>query len=163
MILKSLRARATGLCDAASYPAMNRLRLYRLLMGILAVAILVFGLSLVATFFGYQRPGSVPTIPTGPVGHYFVAFTGCALLGWAGGLLGAARDPLSSRSVGTMTAFVFALMAVIRMMVWFVGDYYVWLGNLPRTEASAFLMISLALVWLRPTVSESRSATKRED
>ncbi len=123
-------------------------------MGILGVAMLVFGLALVAAFFLYQRPGSIPTIPTGPVGHYFVAFAGCALLGWAGGLIGAARDPLSSRTVGTMTAFVLALMAVIRMMAWFVGDYYVWLGDLPRLEASAFLLISLALVWLRPTVAE---------
>jgi hypothetical protein len=133
---------------------MNRLRLYRLLMGTLGVAMGVFGLALVAAFFLYQRPGSIPTIPTGPVGHYFIAFAGCALLGWAGGLVGAARDPLSSRTVGTMTAFVLALMAVIRMMAWFVGDYYVWLGDLPRTEASAFLIISLALVWLRPTVAE---------
>jgi len=136
---------------------MNRLRLYRLLMGILGVAIALFGLSLVVTFFAYQRPGSIPMIPTGPVGHYFVAFSGCALLGWAGGMIGAARDPLSSRTIGTMSAFVLALMAVVRMVAWIVGDYYVWLGNLPRTEASAFLLISLALVWLRPTVAESRA------
>jgi hypothetical protein len=123
-------------------------------MGILGVAMGVFGLALVATFILYQRPGSIPTIPTGPVGHYFIAFAGCALLGWAGGLVGAARDPLSSRTVGTMTAFVLALMAVIRMLAWFVGDYYVWLGDLLRTEASAFLIISLALVWLRPTVAD---------
>ena len=133
---------------------MNRLRLYRLLMGSLGVAVLVFGIGLVAAFFLYQRPNSVPAIPTGPVGHYFVAFAGCALMGWAGGLIGAARDPFSSRTVGTMTAFVIALMAVVRMLAWFVGDYWVWLGDLPRTEASAFLLISLALVWLRPTVAE---------
>lgn len=134
---------------------MNRLRLYRLLMGTLGVAILIFGMGLVVSFFLYQRPNSVPAIPTGPVGHYFVAFAGCALMGWAGGLIGAARAPLSSRSVGTMTAFVLALMAVVRMIAWFVGDYWVWLGDLPRTEAGAFLLVSLALVWLRPTVAES--------
>jgi len=134
---------------------MNRLRLYRLLMGSLGVAVLIFGIGLVVSFFLYQRPNSVPAIPTGPVGHYFVAFTGCALMGWAGGLIGAARDPLSSRTVGTITAFVIALMAVVRMIAWFVGDYWVWLGDLPRTEASVFLLISLALVWLRPTVAET--------
>ena len=123
-------------------------------MGTLGVAILVFGIGLVVSFVLYQRPNSVPAIPTGPVGHYFVAFAGCALIGWAGGLLGAARDPLSSRTVGTTTAFVIALMAVVRMLAWFVGDYWAWLGDLPRTEASAFLLISLALVWLRPTVAE---------
>lgn len=136
---------------------MNRLRLYRLLMGTLGVAVLVFGIGLVATFVLYQRPNSVPAIPTGPVGHYFVAFAGCALMGWAGGLIGAARDPFSSRTVGTMTAFVIALMAVIRMLAWFVGDYWAWLGDLPRTEASAFLLVSLALVWLRPTVAEAEA------
>jgi len=136
---------------------MNRLRLYRLLMGTLGVAVLVFGIGLVATFVLYQRPNSVPAIPTGPVGHYFVAFTGCALMGWAGGLIGAARDPFSSRTVGTMTAFVMGLMAVIRMLAWFVGDYWAWLGDLPRTEASALLLVSLALVWLRPTVAEAEA------
>jgi hypothetical protein len=134
---------------------MTRMRLYRLLMGTLGVASLVFGIGLVVSFFMYQRPNSVPAIPTGPIGHYFVAFTGCALMGWAGGLIGAARDPLSSRSVGTMTAFVIALMAFVRMVAWFVGDYWIWLGDLPRTEASALLLVALALVWLRPTVAES--------
>jgi hypothetical protein len=126
-------------------------------MGTLGVAVLVFGIGLVAAFVLYQRPNSVPSIPTGPVGHYFVAFAGCALMGWAGGLIGAARDPFSSRTVGTMTAFVLGLMAVIRMLAWFVGDYWAWLGDLPRTEASALLLVSLALVWLRPTVAEAEA------
>lgn len=133
---------------------MNRLRLYRLLMGSLGIAFFIFGVAMVATFFLYQRPGSTPLVPTGPVGHYFVAFTGCGLIGWGGGLVGAAREPMSSRSIGTITAFVLALMAVVRMVAWIIGDYYVWLGDLPRTEATAFLLISLALIWLRPTVRE---------
>jgi len=134
---------------------MNRMRLYRLLMGTLGVAGFVFGLALVATFFLYQRPDSVPGIPTGPIGHYFVAFAGCALMGWAGGLIGAARDPLSSRSVGTMTVVVLTVMAVVRMLAWVIGDYWVWLGDLPRSEATVLLLIAIALVWLRPTVAES--------
>lgn len=144
-----------GVTDGASYESMGRLSLYRVLVGSLGVAMLVFGLALVGTFFAYQRPGSTPMVPTGPIGHYFVAFTGCALIGWAGGLIGAARDPWSSRSVGTMTAFVLALMAVIRMVAWLVGDYSAWLGDLPRQEAAILLLIALALVWLRPTVAES--------
>jgi hypothetical protein len=141
---------------------MKRLRLYRFLVGTLAIAMALFGLALVADFFLYQRPNSVPAIPTGPVGHYFVAFTGCALLGWAGGLMGAARDPLSSRSVGTATAFVMALMAVIRMVAWVIGDYTVWLGNLPRTEAGVLLLLALALVWLRPTVAETSGLPRHQ-
>jgi hypothetical protein len=134
---------------------MNRMRLYRLLMGTLAVAISVFGFALIADFFLYQRPNSVPAIPTGPVGHYFVAFTGCALIGWGGGLFGAARDPHSSRSIGTVTAFAFAVMALIRIVAWIIGDYTVWLGDLLRTEAGILLALALALVWLRPTVAET--------
>lgn len=134
---------------------MNRLRLYRVLMGTLGIAFFLFGAAMVASFFLYQRPGSEPPVPTGPVGHYFVAFAGCALLGWSGGLVGAARAPLASRSVGTMTAFVLVLMAVIRMVAWFVGDYWVWLGDTPRTEATGMLLVALALIWLRPTVAET--------
>ncbi len=134
---------------------MLRMRLYRLLMGTLGIAFFVFGVAMVASFFLYQRPNSIPLVPTGPVGHYFVAFTGCALLAWSGGLVGAAREPLSSRSIGTMTAFVLILMSIVRMVAWIIGDYYSWLGDLPRTEASAFLLTALALIWLRPTVAES--------
>lgn len=134
-----------------------RLRIYRLVLGSLGVAFVVFGLALIGTFFAFQRPGSVPLVPTGPIGHYFIAFAGCAMLGWAGGLIGAARNPAASRTVGTMTAFVFALMAVIRMIAWVLGDYAAWLGDVPRTEAAGFLIVALILVWVRPTVAETVS------
>jgi len=134
---------------------MTRLRLYRLLMGTLGIAFFVFGIALVAAFFLYQRPNSVPLVPTGPVGHYFVAFTGCAVIAWSGGLVGAAREPLASRSIGTTTAFVLVLMAFVRMVAWVIGDYYSWVGDLPRTEASLLLLTAFALIWLRPTVAET--------
>jgi hypothetical protein len=123
---------------------------YRLLSGMLGLASLLFGLVLVLAFVGYQRPFSEPGIPTGPVGYYFVAFTGCALVGWAGGLLSTARRPESGRSVGTMTALALVLMAAVRMLAWLVGDYTVWLGELPRIEAALLLVLALAFVWLRP-------------
>ncbi|MDC1295172.1 hypothetical protein N8077_02405 [Myxococcota bacterium] len=139
---------------------MNRLRLYRVLMGSLGIAFFVLGVGMVASFFLYQRPDSIPLIPTGPVGHYFVAFTGCALIGWAGGLIGAARDPLASRSVGTTTIFVLILMALIRMIAWLIGDYAGWLGDLSRTEATGLLVLALFLIWLKPTVAESRACAE---
>ena len=139
--------------------------LYRFLMGTLGVAWAVFGLGLVAAFFLYQRPNSVPLIPTGPIGHYFVAFSGCALLGWGSAMIGAAREPASSasRTVGTATAFVLVLMAVVRMVAWTIGDYASWLGEIPRQEATALLGVALALVWLRPTVADTttRGAANR--
>jgi len=136
---------------------MIRLRLYRVLMGSLAIAFFAFGLAMIASFFLYQRPHSTPLVPTGPVGQYFVAFTGCALVGWAGGLVGAVRDPFSSRSVGTMTITMLVLMAVIRMIAWAVGDYADWLGEGSRSEATGCLLLALGLVWCKPTVAESRA------
>lgn len=144
---------------------MKRLGLYRVLMGTLGIAWSVFGFGLVAAFFLYQRPNSVPLIPTGPVGHYFVAFAGCALVGWGSAMVGAAREPASStsRTVGTATAFVLVLMAGVRMVAWTIGDYASWLGDLPRQEATALLVVALALVWLRPTVADTMAwgATNR--
>jgi hypothetical protein len=118
---------------------------------------MVFGLGFVAAFLLYQRPNSLPLIPTGPIGHYFVAFTGCALLGWGSAMIGAAREPASStsRTVGTATAFVMVLMALVRMVAWTIGDYASWLGDIPRQEATALIVIALALVWLRPTVADT--------
>jgi hypothetical protein len=136
---------------------MKRLGLYRVLMGTLGIAFSVFGLGFVAAFFLYQRPNSLPLIPTGPIGHYFVAFTGCALIGWGSAMIGAAREPDSStsRTVGTATAFVLVLMALVRMVAWTIGDYASWLGDVPRREATALIGVALALVWLRPTVADT--------
>ncbi len=129
---------------------MNRQTGYRILCGALGALMAVVGVIFFVTFFGYQQPGSTPSLKTGPVGHYFVAFTGCALIGWAGGLLGAARHPATSRTVGTLTAFALVLSALYRMVAWVIGDYYVVLGELPRFEAALFLLLALGFVWLRP-------------
>jgi len=131
---------------------------YRILLGAIGASATAFGFLLTLSFFIYQRPFSDPGIPTGPVGYYFVAFTGCALMGWGGGLIGAARAPESSRTVSTITAWVFCFMAVVRMTAWFVGDYAVWLGNLPRIEAGVLLVLALALVWLRPESGHGKAA-----
>lgn len=127
-----------------------KLTAYRVLAGVVGGLFIAAGLMLFAAFFGYQQADSVPGIPTGPVGHYFVAFSGCAMVGWGGGLLGAARDPASGRTVGTATAFALVMMGLYRLVAWLVGDYYVWLGELPRAEASLFLVLALAFVWLKP-------------
>ena len=133
-------------------------RLYQALLGILGFTLFVGGLAFTAAFVLYQRPFSDPAIPTGPVGYYFVAFTGAAMMGWGGGLMGAARAPEASRTITTITSWVLVVMAAARMIAWSVGDYTLWLGDLPRHEATAFLFVALALVWLRP-----RSGTARGD
>lgn len=123
---------------------------YRVLCAVTGAVLVAAGLVFFLAFFRYQQPFSTPAIQTGPVGHYFVAFTGCALLGWGGSLFGALRDPAAGRTIGTATAFALVLSALYRLAAWVVGDYYVMMGELPRIEAAIFLVWALAFVWLRP-------------
>jgi len=125
-------------------------RPYSWLCGVCGIAFVLAGLALFAGFFVYHAPGGQPAIPTGPVGHYFVAFAGCGLVGWGGALLGAWRRPDAGRTVGTWTAFALVLMALYRILGWIQGDYYAWLGDLLRVEAGVFLLVALAFVWMRP-------------
>ncbi len=124
---------------------------YTVLCALLGALLCVAGLFFFVQFFRFHAPGGLglPLLPMGPNGHYFVAFTGSALVGWGGALLGAARHPATSRAVGTASIVALVMSAVFRMMAWVVGDYAV-LGNLPRAEAAAFLLLALAFVWLRP-------------
>lgn len=123
---------------------------YRLLCAGLGVLLVLAGLALFAGFFAYQMPDSEPAIPTGPVGFYFIGFTGSALVAWGGCLLASARTPEGLRGVGTATSVGFVLCAVMRLVAWVVGDYHDLLGELPRAEAAFFLLAALALAWLRP-------------
>lgn len=126
------------------------LRVYRFLCGLLGGVFVLVGFTAVAGFFAYHMPGSDPAIPTGPVGFYFIAFSGCALVAWGGCLFAAARRPESARGIGTATALGLVLAALCRMAAWIVGDYYVFPGELLRVEAAAMLVLALAFVWLRP-------------
>lgn len=126
-----------------------------MLAGTFGGLLILSGLLLTANFFGYQQPDSTPAVPTGPVGYYFVAFAGCALVGWGGGLIGAARNPAANPAVITATIVALILMSAVRMAAWVIGDYYVWLGELPRIEAGLFLLIALGFVWLRPSAQQT--------
>jgi len=128
---------------------------YRVLTGVTGILLILGGFGFTLAFFGFWQPGAEPSIPTGPVGYYFVAFSGCALIGWGGGLLNAARHPEAGRLVGTFTALVLCIMAFVRIGAWVMGDYYTWLGDLLRYEAAVLLLLALAFVWLRPSESAS--------
>jgi hypothetical protein len=123
---------------------------YRWLAGIVGLAFAVFGLALFASFFAFQVPGSVAPLPGGPLVHYAAATAGCALLAWGAGLAGGALRNESSRALGTATAFALVLLALMRMLAWFSGDFHALAGDLPRAEAAVFLALALAFVWLRP-------------
>ena len=56
--------------------------------------------------------------------------------------------------MNTATVTALLLMSAVRMIAWVIGDYHVWLGQLPRVEAALFLLIALAFLWLRPAVPE---------
>lgn len=126
-------------------------RAYRVLCGGIGGLLVIAGLGMTFSFFRASMPGAVMEgpIPVGPGGIYFIAFTGCALVGWGGGLLGAARRPAAGRTVGTLSALALVLMAVVRLFGWLMGDY-AYLGNILRGEAAVFLVLALAFVWLRP-------------
>lgn len=129
---------------------------YRALSGIVGAAFAAYGLALFAAFFAYQRPGSEAPLPGGPFSHYFAATAGCALTAWGGALAaGAIRGDLA-RSLGTATAFALVLLAVMRTVAWFSGDYEAVTGDLPRAEAAVFLLAALGFVWLRPRRNERR-------
>ncbi len=133
---------------------------YRILCGATALAFVIAGLGLFATFFAYHAPGADPPIPTGPTGFYFAAFAGSAMLGWAGCLVAAVRRPELGRTIGTATAFALVMSASYRLMAWLVGDYYAFLGEAPRVEAGVFLLLALAFVWLRPSADGVDSSAR---
>jgi hypothetical protein len=123
---------------------------FRIVSGATGAVFLLAGVVLFFSFFAYQRPGSTPPLPMGPLGHYFAAFAGCALIAWGGGLIAGARNLTTGRSLAPITALALAAMALYRMLGWLMGDYYAVFGNLLRVEAGLFLALALAFVWLRP-------------
>jgi hypothetical protein len=123
---------------------------FRFVSAVSGVAAIVAGLVLFGAFFAYQRPGSEASLPMGPLGHYFAAFAGCALVGWGSALLAGARDLDTGRRLAPGTAFALVLLAVYRMVGWLMGDYYALAGDVLRYEAGAFLALALAFIWLRP-------------
>jgi len=129
---------------------------------VLGAAWILLGLMLFVSFFAYQRPGSEAPFPTGPWGHYLGAMAGCALVAWGGALFAAAREPALGRGVGMATAVGLVGMALYRMVGWLVGDYYAVAGDTLRVEAGIFLLVALALVWLRPPRLHSQGAAASE-
>ena len=129
---------------------MSRGASYRVLCATLGGLFVSVGLLAFGGFFAYHLPGSDPALPTGPTGFYFVAFSGCALVAWGGCLIGAARRPEGGRAIGTASAVGLVLCALMRIVAWNVGDYYEWAGELLRVEASIFLVLAMAFLWLRP-------------
>ena len=131
-------------------------RAYGVLCGVLGTLFVVGGLVLFGAFMASQAPGAAGPIPTGPAGMYFVAFAGCALIGWGGGLIGASRHPETRRILAGFTVFALVLSALYRMVVWLMGDPYVWLGDVSRLEAAVFRLLALGLLWWMPRRTASQ-------
>ncbi|MEN8184017.1 MAG: hypothetical protein ABFS46_15935 [Myxococcota bacterium] len=126
-------------------------RAYPILCGVSGALLLLVGIALTVSFYGYHLPGGGggSALRVGPSGAYFAGFAGTALLGWGGALIGAMRWPGLARSLGTASALALVLAALQRMVAWLMGDYAA-LGELPRVEAAVLLLWALAFVWLRP-------------
>lgn len=134
-------------------------RAYTALSGVVGALMVALGVLLFLGFLGSHAPGATGGLPIGPNGYYFVAFTACCLIAWGGCLLGQLRSGQATSSVATATALGLFLSAVYRMIVWFVGDYHAWPGNLvPRVEAGLFLLLALAFLWLRPERLRAKEA-----
>ena len=123
---------------------------YAVLSGLVGTTMLFVGVTFFAAFFGAHAPDAEPSLPVGPNGMYFVAFSGSALVAWGGCLIGQLRASQASRSVATATVIGLVLSATYRIIVWVVGDYWTWPGSLARVEAILFLLLALAFLWLRP-------------
>ena len=131
--------------------------MYRVLCGVCGAIFTFGGLALVLGFFRALAPGGEAPGPfvMGPSGVYFMGFAGCALIGWGGGLFGAARRPESARTIGTATALALVLAALCRIAGWVLGDF-AYLGDVLRAEAFVMLLVALAFVWLRPRAGAHR-------
>ena len=101
---------------------------YAVLSGLVGTAMLFVGVTFFAAFFGAHAPDAEPSLPVGPTGMYFVAFSGSALVAWGGCLIGQLRASQASRSVATATVIGLVLSATYRIVVWVVGDYWTWSG-----------------------------------
>ena len=138
-------------------------RAYSILCWVFGAILVLVGIQMYVTFFRQLMPDSPApfggSLPIGPTGLYFVAFSGAALVAWGGALFAAARAALRSdagralaRGVGTATSVGLVLQALYRMAVWFMGEM-AWVGDLPHTEASILLLLALAFLLLRPEKS----------
>ena len=130
---------------------------YRILCGAVGSLLLLFGLAMFASFFGYHMPGGSSPAPfrLGPDGAYFMAFTGCGMIVWGGCLLASAREPRAAPFIASISALGLVLMALYRMTAWIIGDYQ-GIEGLLRQEAAVMLALSLAFVWLRPQVAPAK-------
>jgi len=127
---------------------------YRILCAALGTLWIVLGFALIGMFFRFQTSGFSPgelemALPLDGWGVYMAAMAGCAMVGWGGGLIGAARRPDTNRTVGTFTALALVLMGFYRISAWVMGDYPDVAPAL-RVESVVFLLLALAFVWLRP-------------
>jgi hypothetical protein len=123
------------------------------------VGLLLGGLALAVQFFGHHTApyrSATPRLPLDAYAVYFAGFAGCGLVGWAGGLLAAARRPELGRGVGTASAVALVLAALHRMFGWALGEYPLF-ADLLRPEAAVFLALALAFVLLRPPARAERA------
>jgi hypothetical protein len=94
-----------------------------------------------------------PFFDTNYWGYYLLAFSGSALLAWAGCLVAAARRPEHSSGIGVATAAGLIVGTIVRLLAWYSGEYRL-AGAQLQLESAVLIVLALGFVWLRPRRSD---------
>jgi len=123
---------------------------YGRLCGFTGGALILLGITMLTTMLIFLITGHSP-IPTGGVGHYFLAFTGSVLVAWGLSLRLASRNSELAYLLAPANAIGMALMAFYRsVIVLSSADVRAWIGFIPMGEALLFGGLAIAFLWGRP-------------
>ena len=125
--------------------------LYQLLTGVTAVVCIVFGVVFICAFLDRAvfEVFTRPLFDTDINGYFAIGFAGCVLLAWAGCLIASARTPDALPGVATATATALIVIALMRLLAWYSGEFWAIRDEL-RFEAATLALVALGFIWLKP-------------
>lgn len=123
---------------------------YGRLCGITGGALTLLGITMLAIMLIFLITGQSP-IPTGEVGHYFLAFTGSVLVAWGLSLRLASRNGELAYLLAPANSIGMAFMAFYRFVIVLSStDVRAWIGFIPIGEGLFFGGLAIAFWWGRP-------------
>jgi hypothetical protein len=124
---------------------------YRLLAGFTGAFGVLLGAVFVVAFLDRAvfQVFAHPLFDTDIGGYFVVGFAGCVLFGWAGCLFASARRPYENPGIATATATAFIVLALLRLLGWYSGEFWLIREQL-RLEAAVLAVAALGFIWLKP-------------